>query len=169
MPVTNESGCNPPPETLRGAIPLETLVDLPGKYTLVTVGTSPGMDHWTAKGDLTLTRSDTLEQYYEQRLSGLVRAGNRPLVGQLTWHYPDGTVRTEPVVVQQNVGDTQLISGFCANCADAMFVYHRILQVRSNGFSGRWYDPQTGIGKLIDKSGNELPNPEGYFCALRIT
>jgi hypothetical protein len=127
------------------------------------------MDHWTAKGDLLLTRSDTLQEFYEQRLTGYVRAGNRPLVGQVTWHHPDRTVKTEPVVVQQNPGDTQLISGFCANCADAMFVYHKILRVRSNAFSGRWYDPQTGIGKLIDKNGKELPNPEGYFCAERIS
>lgn len=169
IPVGNGSDCTPPTEGVRGAIPLDTLVGLAGKYTLITVATSPGMDHWTTKSDLTLERSDTLQQFYEQRLSGFVRTGNRPLVGQLAWHSPDGMVRTDPVVVQQNPAETQLISGFCANCADAMFVYHRILLIRSNGFSGRWHDPQTGIGKLIDKNGKALPDPDGYFCAVRIS
>ena len=146
---------------------MDALMQLPGNYSFVTVGTSPGLDQWIVRGDLTLKVADTLERYYERRLSGFVRAGNKPLVGQLAWHHSDGNVRTEPVVVQQNPGDTQLISGFCMSCADAMFVYHRIVEIRPNGFSGRWHDPQTGIGRLIDKNGRELPDPEGYFCAIR--
>lgn len=144
-------------------------MQLTGKYSFTTVATSPGLDRSPVRGELTLKVADTLERYYERRLNGFARAGNRPLVGQLAWHYPDGMVRTQPVVVQQNPGDTQLISGFCDNCHDAMLVYHRIVQLRANGFSGRWSDPQTGIGRVVDKNGRELPDPAGYFCAIRVS
>jgi len=75
----------------------------------------------------------------------------------------------EAVVVQQNPGSTQLIFGFCQTCFDAQWVYYTITEVRPNGFIGHWVDPQTGIGKLVDRKGRELPNPEGYFCAERIS
>ena len=37
----------------------------------------------------------------------------------------------------------------------------------AGGFAGTWHDPQTGIGRVVDKTGGELPDPEGYFCASR--
>jgi hypothetical protein len=167
VPLAGRSACVPSSERHSGAIAMDALMRLPGRYTFVTVATSPGLDKWTVQGELTLRAADTLERYYERRIRGIVRAGNRPLVGQLVWH-SEGKVRTEPVVVQQNPGDTQLISGFCTECDDATLVYHRIIETRANGFSGRWNDPQTGIVRLIDKNGRELPDPEGYFCAFRV-
>jgi hypothetical protein len=169
IPTNSQNECSAPPQSHAGAMPLDTLMQLPGKYSFTTVATSPGLDGSPVRAQLILRAADTLERYYEQRLNGFVRAGNRPLVGQLAWHYPDGSVRSEPVVVQQNPADTQLISGFCGNCTDAMLVYHTILQLRANEFSGRWSDPQTGIGRVVDKNGRELPNPAGYFCAIRVS
>jgi hypothetical protein len=169
MPTTSQSECPPPAEGHSGAIPLDVLMQLAGNYKFVTVATSSGMDHSPFNGELTLRVADTLERYYERRLTGFARAGNRPLVGQLAWRESDGKVRTEPVVVQQNPGGTQLISGFCVNCFDAMLAYYGISQIRANGFSGSWHDPQTGIGKIVDKDGRALPDPEGFFCAIRVS
>jgi hypothetical protein len=169
MPGSTQHECRATGQSQTGAVPLDTLMNLAGKYTLTTVATSAGTDQWTARAELTLRLADTLERYYERWLNRLVRTGNRPLVGQLVWHRSDGTLRRETVVVQQNPGNTQLIRGFCTNCTDAMLVYHRILQANSHAFSGAWHDPQTGIGRVVDKNGRPLPDPEGYFCARRIT
>jgi hypothetical protein len=169
IPATSQSECLPPPEGDSGAVPLDALMQLAGKYRFVTVATSRGVDHSSFSGELTLRVADTLERYYERRRNSFVRAGNRPLVGHLAWPEPSGKVRTEPAVVQQNPGGTQMISGFCVNCLDGMLAYYGISQIRANGFSGRWHDPQTGIGKIVDKNGRALPDPEGYFCAIRIS
>jgi len=154
----SEAECAPPADGNARAIPLDTLIGLAGRYRMTSVTTAPGYDRSPVLRDLKLTVADTLQRYYEQGLRGPRRTGNRPLVGSLG---------QEPVVVQQNPGNTQMISGFCTMCTDAEFIYHTIVQVRPNGFIGRWHDPQTGIGRVVDSKGHELPDPKGYFCALR--
>ena len=157
------------PQRRAAAIPLDSLMTLAGKYRFVTIATSPGMDGATATAELTLRPADTLQRYYERRITGYARGGNRPLVGELAWRSADGQVTTEAVVIQQNPRDTQLISGWCRSlCLDGMQVYHSLMEVGPNRFSGFWHDPQTGIGRVVDKNGHELPDPAGYFCADRV-
>lgn len=167
LPVADQVRCEAATETVSEALPLDTLLQLAGKYKFVTVATSSGLDRTPVVGDLTLEAADTLQRFYERRLSGWVRNGDRPLVGELTWHYDDGNVKTESVVVQRSSGDTELITGVCGNCADAMLRYYRITVLRAGGFAGTWHDPQTGIGRVVDRAGRELPDPEGHFCANR--
>jgi hypothetical protein len=169
MRTASLSECSPPLPAAAKPIPLDTLMRLDGRYRFITVAISAGLNQRPVTSELTLARSDTLEQFYEQRISGYVRAGNRPLIGNLTRRYGDGTLRNDPVVVQQNPGNTQLVSGFCARiCNDATLIYHTISLASRNGFTGHWYDPQTGIGQLVDRYGRPLPDPEGYFCAIRV-
>ena len=167
LPIADHPTCEPPTVTASEALPLDTLLQLAGKYKFVIVATSSGLDRAPVVGDLTLEAADTLQRFYQRRLSGWVRIGDRPLVGELTWHYDNGTLKTESVVVQRNAGNTELITGFCGNCADAMLVYYRITLLRAGGFAGSWQDPQTGIGRVVDSTGRELPDPKGYFCANR--
>lgn len=139
-----------------------------GSYLLTTIATSSGMDHSPEVTSLTLRPADTLERYYEVSLRGHRRTGNRIMVGQNILRRDNGESATDSVVMQQNPGSTQMIFGFCSLCFDAQWVYYTITELRPNGFAGRWSDPQTGIGKLVDRNGRELPNPEGYFCADKV-
>jgi hypothetical protein len=168
MRTASLSECTPPQPAAVRTIPLDTLLRLDGRYRFITVAISAGLNRAPVTSDLTLVRSDTLERFYERRGSGYVRAGNRPLIGHLTRRYGDGQRRNDSVVVQQNPGDTQLISGSCTSCNDAMLIYHTISRVGRDGFTGHWYDPQAGIGQLVDKYGKPLSDTEGYFCAIRV-
>ncbi len=161
MRTASLSECTPPQPAAARAIPLDTLLRLDGRYRFITVAISAGLNRAPVTSDLTLVRSDT-------RDTGYVRAGNRPLIGHLTRRYGDGQRRNDPVVVQQNPGDTQLISGPCTSCNDAMSIYHTISRVGRDGFTGHWHDPQAGIGQLVDRYGKPLPDTEGYFCAIRV-
>lgn len=109
----SEAECAPPADGNARAIPLHTLVGLAGRYRMTSETTAPGYDRAPIVRDLTLTIADSLQRYYEQGVRGPRRAGNRPLVGSLG---------QEPVVVQQNPGNTQMISGFCTMCIEAMFI-----------------------------------------------
>ena len=142
-------------------------MQLPGTYRVTTVDTTQRVPYSSTRGGLTLRVADTLERYYERRLRGLVRTGNRPVVGQWEWRGSDGILKTDPVAIQQNPGGTVLISGFCTLCLDAAWIYYGIREVRADGFSGWWNNPQTGIGKIVDEHGGFAPDPGGYFCAFR--
>jgi hypothetical protein len=146
---------------------MATLQQLPGNYTITTIATSKGIDHSPEETRLTLTRADTLGRFYEVNIRGHRRTGSPVLVGQHTPSPEDGAAAPESVVVQQNSAKTEMIFGFCTLCFDAQWVYYTITEIRPNGFAGRWVDPQTGLEKISDRQGREIPNPEGYFCAYR--
>lgn len=168
IPAASERDCLPSKSRQVGAIQLGALMGLPGVYGLTAIATSPGMDRSSVTSELTLVPADTLQRYYERRIGGYVRSGNRLLVGALKHRSSEGQLFADNVVVQQNPSDTQLISGYCELCNDASVVYYTILHVGRDRFSGRWVDPQTGIGIIVDQNGQPIPNPAGYFCAVRI-
>ena len=168
VPAASERDCVPSKSGQVGAIPLDALMGLPGVYAFTAIATSPGMDRSSVASELTLVPADTLQRYYERRLRGYVRSGNRPVVGALNHRSSEGQFFADNVVVQQNPSDTQLISGYCELCNDASIVYYTILHVGRDRFSGRWVDPQTGIGIIVDRNGQPISNPAGYFCAVRI-
>jgi len=167
IPAASDRDCLPSKSRQVGAIQLGALMGLPGVYAFTAIATSPGMDRSSVTSELTLVSADTLQRYYERRIRGYVRSGNRPLVGALK-HRSQGQLFAHNVVVQQNASDTQLISGYCELCDDASIVYYTILHVGRDRFSGRWVDPQTGIGIIVDQNGQPIPDPAGYFCAVRI-
>ena len=169
IPATSGSLCRPPSDESVHAIPMNTLMQLEGNYILTTIATSKGVDHSPELTRLTLTRADTLDRFYDVNVRGHRRSGNRVLVGRHTLGEGGAATPIEDVVVQQSSGSTQMIFGFCTLCFDAQWIYYTITEVRPDGFVGRWVDPQTGIGKLVDRNGRELPNPEGYFCADRVS
>ena len=168
MATTSQQACAPPVISTSSAIPLESLMRLRGTFRFVTVITARGYDSSPFTSELKLRAADTLERFYERQLRGLVRVGDKPLVGELSWRLEDGKRGNTRVAVKRVDQDAQLISGYCESCLDATWTYYRISEVRPDGFSGTWQDPQTGLGKLVDKNGQRLPDPEGYYCAYRI-
>src|SRR5688500_18375294 len=83
LPANGQNECSAPLESRTGAVPLDTLMLLTGKYRFIHVDTSQGTDRFTIPAELSLNTADTLERYYERQLRGFVRTGNRPLVGHM--------------------------------------------------------------------------------------
>ena len=102
IPAVSERDCLPPKSTQVGAIQLGALMGLRGVYGFTAIATSPGMDRSSVTSELTLVPADTLQRYYERRIRGYARSGNRPLVGALKHRSSEGQLFADNVVVQQN-------------------------------------------------------------------
>ncbi len=134
-----------------------------GSFRLVQVWTSyvtngrPFVQHFRL--DLRIPDSvsaqPTPASPFNRPRSNLQLIGDRSAVGDTVSH-------REPVEVDAG----RLYMG-CRDCADASPDVGRITLVGPSGFQGVWGNAQTGIGRAIDDRGRELPNPQGYFCAIR--
>jgi hypothetical protein len=57
----------------------------------------------------------------------------------------------------------------CVACVDASPEHLYVAAAAEGGLWGLWRDYQTGIGRVFDEDMNPLPDPAGYFCALRVS
>ena len=165
-----------PPESARAFATLsDSTVDaLAGQYELVLVATSPAERDRQARGQLTLSPADTLQQFYTRALgTGPYRRwGNKPLVGTTdinlgqvsasTEGDPRSTDRERPGVVVHRHGEVWL--GY-APVLDGSTTTLRITHAGPTGLWGTW---EASYGYVVRvENGEEVPNPAGRFCALR--
>jgi hypothetical protein len=145
---------------------------LAGQYRLTVVSDWEDERGRSARGKLTLQRTDTLHRFYESFGKRWYRKGNRPLWGwaelrrkdvMIPWtadpasHDPD-----HPGVLLHSSGGMELgvWRGFDGSSVDL-----EIRSVSPNGFAGTW-SSDLGIVAMW-KDGRRLPNPHGHFCAVR--
>jgi len=158
--LTGRSSCSEPPAS--AAPPTEQqIASLVGRFSLTQVITSfpaseqPSPERTTVE----LHRPDSVTRAATaRRLIG--RPKNLQLVGTLgdKGHSLAGAVKVD--------AGTLFIG--CRDCNDASPDHLKISAISDRGFWGTWVDYQTGIGRVFGKDGKPLPDPAGYFCALRI-
>ena len=71
------------------------------------------------------------------------------------------------LVEEAEVEDGVLFVG-CRRCMDGSPDELRLLAATPTDVWGLWYNPQSGIERVIDSSGSPLPNPAGHFCMRRV-
>jgi hypothetical protein len=157
-------GCPPTAPSGARIIASDSVAQLAGTYDLVMVGLSRGAPAWITRGRFNLSVADTLYRYWVWTIRGSIRRGDRPLVGKVAFFDSAGAPGPpEPADVEDGV----LYLG-CRQCTDASPLELRLIAETPVWIWGLWEDEQTGIGRLIDASGNWAPNPAGYFCARRL-
>lgn len=136
---------------------------LVGRFQLTAYNTTDGPVSSVTK-IVALRLADSIERA-ASKVKTLAHAPNRDL--QLVdAHLSEPDTIPGPRSVQ--VDDGLLLLG-CRDCLDGIIVVYRIAAVSPSGFWGTWKDPQTGIGQIVDKQGHPLPDPAGFFCAIRAT
>jgi hypothetical protein len=153
-----------PPSAPAQAQPIRDgkIEELAGRYevTLIPLSYGPKAPLW--RGHLELATTDTLHRYYIETIGGYKRHGLRPLAGQ--FRHAHDPVR---LVEEAEVEDGILFLG-CRRCADGSPHELRLLAATPTTVWGLWYNPQSGIERVIDSLGNPLPNPAGHFCMRRV-
>jgi len=142
--------------------------DLPalvGRFRLVMVMTShPGKSKkwWITRSELTLALADSTRKAESRtRRLGYMRRADLQLVGQ--WDWSKG--KHPPELAEL---DGRILFLGCRDCNDASPDVLRITSVSRRGFSGSWRNYQTGIGVAVDaKTKRTVPDPAGFFCAIR--
>lgn len=145
---------------------------LAGDYDLVLVSSWEREAGRSLRGLLHLEPTDSLHRFYELGFAGRHRADDRPLWGWLTLLYSDVTVpRTadpashdpdHPGVLLHASGRLELGVWRGNDGSSTSLAVQRVWPL---GFSGHW-SSDLGI-RVIVKQGRVLPNPHGYFCAIR--
>ena len=161
----SQSGCESQPPM--GTAPFDTAAwpNLTGRYRVIMVNTQPRWDLATDTASLQLAPNDSARRfssiYGEWDRTG--RRYNRVLAGVMSRTYRNGQVYEDTAEVERST-----VYLGCRGCNDASPINLRIVAVSADGFWGTWFDPMTGIGVPIDKNGQRLPDPRGYFCAIRV-
>ena len=137
---------------------------LVGSFTLVTVTTSQGP---AVRVERSFQHHDTLPSYQRR----FRREGLRRQYGPLSVRPHRGVEQTrfrgEPWREPAEVEGTVLYTG-AREGDDVSPSAYEILHISRAGFWGRWRNGQTGILRAVDRqTGLLLPDPAGYFCALR--
>jgi hypothetical protein len=147
--------------------------ELQGEYDLILVSTWASETGESLRGRLHLEPTDTLHRFHERSPFGSRPVSARPLWGwaafppphiNVPWgadpasHDPD-----HPGVLVHAPGHIEL--GVWRGL-DGSSVTLRVERVTPAGFSGRW-GSDLGDIRATDENGRVLPNPNGYFCALR--
>jgi hypothetical protein len=157
---SDEAACPATPPPTAVAATRELIDDLTGRFRLTQVLTSfkieKGGDAWQAI--LELKRPDSATRAEAARRSiGHMRRRDLRLVG---------TIQTNRWTQPAEWDDGTLLLG-CRDCNDGSPDHLRIDAVSPTGFWGTWVDYQTGIVRA-ERNGKPLPNPAGYFCAVRV-
>ena len=153
--------CRPPSRTAT-RVDSTQVRELAGTYQLTTVNTAPGYDQAVSQSRLRLATVDTGHLYMTHQVIGAVRRIWRPLAGREEWTIGDKVYSDTAIVTARG-----LVIG-CTNCLDGSPTSYTILTVTDSGFTGTWFNPETGLGYPVDKQGRRLPDPSGYFCAQRV-
>jgi hypothetical protein len=156
-----DHGCSvEPPASALAPTTTSRIDSLAGRFDLVMVTTSfpstEGRPVWRTQLDLRRPDSGAVAAAVRR---GLDRPRDLRLVGVQRW-----STRYRPNDAE--VDGTTLYLG-CRGCLDASPDVLRITASSTHGFWGTWRDYQTGIGRVVGKNGASLPDPAGYFCALR--
>jgi hypothetical protein len=156
------TACAQPTGAALATITPTDIAQLAGDFRLVQVVTSDSVDGISAfETPLTLAVADSTQRARARER----RLGNRPrdfqMVGARRWP-------------SQNMQDPAELDGIylrlgCVECTDASPDYLRIEHVTPTGFSGRWGNAQTGIGRIVRANGTLAPDPAGHFCAQRVS
>ena len=137
---------------------------LAGSYELTLVVTSFNEPEWgPMRRRLLLRPPDSLEA----ATARLRSIGHSPrhsllLLGSVEHDYEG---RTYSDVVELDSGVVYI---GCRDCNDGNPWHLRITAADASGLYGFWNDYQTGIDRVVDRRGRRLPDPAGYFCALRV-
>jgi hypothetical protein len=151
-------GCSSPPANAT-PVSAERVSTLTGRFRLTLVTTS--FTSPRSSSELTLRTPDSVA-----RAGATVRAlGHQPrrdlrLVGEWHWSAKYPAERAE--------WDSGTLYLGCRDCLDASPDHLRIESIDPAGFAGTWADYQTGIAHVVDDKGKPLPDPAGYFCAVRV-
>ena len=138
-------------------------IRLPGRYQVTMVSTSYGTTRQRFLAHLVLGPPDTLRQHYPERLRDPRLLWGQQIAGVWTQQVESGVY--EDLVTFEN---DMLYLG-CRMCLDASPTYFSIEHMAATGFWGHWEDRQTGLYRVIDTAGRELPNPAGIYCAVRVS
>lgn len=167
----------PLPPNRRLAASVDRLRALPGDYRIIMVDISRDRHHPDVNtGELTLTEPDTSKPYYWETARGLQRGPAPQLIGVLAWHKPMRGYAQDSVIVaydpSQASTTASLRSGRCLTCWDPKSIGFDVFAVESNAFTGWWavrstlpmqYDPTPSK----EERKKMVPDPRGYFCAVR--
>lgn len=134
---------------------------LVGRFRILSVDTAAG---WSRRIDQTVI-SLRLPDSTERAAAGLPGPRRTDLQLVDASKPPLMIGRTPIRDVELDAGVLHLGSRDAMDASPTMF---RIDRVWAGGFAGRWHNDQTGIGRAIDSAGHWLPNPGGYYCAVRI-
>lgn len=138
---------------------------LAGRFRLISVNTKRGSDfNRVHEMELELRVADSAERAESKvRRIGHVTRRDLQLVGRASY-LPD-TLVERPQSAEVDAG---VLYVGCRGCLDGTPWSLQIDAVSPAGFWGSW---QLGLGGSIalrvDKHGGKLPDPEGYFCAVR--
>lgn len=157
--------CPPTTDTSRVTLDTTTAATLAGRYQVVSVNTVRGYGGYVSRHRLALAVPDPAHRVRARR--PMLRRTPPPdtllLAGRYEWE-ADGRVYGDTAEVLPR---GMLVVG-CVECLDASPTVHTIDALTADGFRGRWSNPQTGIGVIVDRRGRRLPNPGGYYCARRL-
>jgi hypothetical protein len=164
----------PIPPSHRQPPALDRLRALPGRYRIVTVNIARDRHHPNViAGELTLTEPDTLLPYYWDTGRGLERGPPPQLIGLLTWQRPMRGYAEDSVMVVYDGKAASLRSGRFTTRGDPKSIGYDVFAVESNGFTGWWAVSRTLPMRFDPVPSKEerkkiVPDPRGYFCAIRI-
>jgi hypothetical protein len=129
--------------------------ELLGTYELTTVYTSQGGRPYLMTGTLTLSSPEHRPRQERPRVAAWPVAGR---------YMPSESGSSAQGVVVEGE-----ILYRCYICLDISPVLYRLTWVTDSAFGGTWEDRQTGISRVYDSTGRELPNPAGHYCARRVS
>jgi hypothetical protein len=137
------------------------------RFRLITVNTTRGSEYERVEEmDLTLRLADSVERA-DARISriGHHRRRDLQLVGHVAFT-PD-TVKERPYVTEVDDGVLYLL---CRDCFDTPSWPLKITAVSATSFAGTWrLGLAGGLAVREDKHRRPLPDPGGYFGAVRET
>jgi hypothetical protein len=129
--------------------------ELLGTYELTTVYTSQGGRPYPMTGKLTLSPPEQRPRQQRPRVAAWPVAGS---------YLPsDSGSSKEGVVVK---GVVLYRKDLCLDCSPVLY---QLTWMTDSAFGGTWEDRQTGLYRVYDSTGRELPNPAGHYCARRVS
>ena len=152
-----------PPSKLFVLPDSEAITALAGEYEMTTVATVAGYDSTPYRSRLSLRPAPADSARVTHWQPNGVDAQWRPLIGRLEW-MSQGQSYSDVVAVYRS----SFTVGRAQDCEDCSPTYYSIV-ISPSGFTGRWVDYQTGNVFAVDARGRKLPNPEGYYCARRVS
>jgi len=156
--------CRPEPPAGAGPLTPERAPWLAGRFRLITVTTSQGRAYrHAAETGLTLRMADSLERA-AATARGVGHAPRRALQFVGRWRWAPDSEAQQPDLAEVDAGVLYL---GCRDCLDGSPWHLQITAVSPAGFWGTWRDYQTGTVRAVDGRGRELPDPAGFFCAVR--
>jgi hypothetical protein len=147
------------------------VLQLTGSFRLVLVATSRGASKAPWGGTLTLQAHDSLRRYrFVQRQIGHA-PGQRPLWGWIDSSTVHESWARRIASRDPDYPGVEWIGGGLAlgwfDSMDGVTTDLTVTHLGPTGFWGRW-SSSGGIELLTDSAGRPIPDPAGYFCALRI-